>query len=86
MQGYDFFFKNLDIASMGPNLGLLRGDVKLIGCSTHIQQPAAANLNRDSYTQLIYAAASWLQPVVMNFYVSPKERHHRGIDLRCYPN
>ena len=44
---------------------------QFIGLSTHIQQPAAAKLYRESYTQLLDAAAIWLQPLVMNFDVSP---------------
>ena len=44
---------------------------KLIGCSLHIQQPAAANLYRKCYTLLLDAAAFWQQPAVMNFDVFP---------------
>ena len=44
---------------------------KLIGCSLHIQQPAAANLYRKCYTLLLNAAAFWLQPAVLNFDVFP---------------
>ena len=44
---------------------------KFIGCSLHIQQPAAANLYRECYTLLLNAAAFWLQPAVMNFDVFP---------------
>ena len=44
---------------------------KLIGCSLHIHQPAAANLYRKCYTLLLDAAAFWLQPAVMNFDVFP---------------
>ena len=44
---------------------------RFIGCSPHIQQPAVANaiLHRKSYTELLNAAALWLQPAVMNVYV-----------------
>ena len=44
---------------------------KLIGCSLHIQQPAAANLYRKCYTLPLNAAAFRLQPAVMNFDVFP---------------
>ena len=44
---------------------------KLIGCSLHIQQPAAAILYRKCYTLLLKAAAFWLQPAVMIFDVFP---------------
>ena len=44
---------------------------KFIGCSPHIQQPATANLYRKSYTQLLNAAAFWMQPTVKHFDVSP---------------
>ena len=44
---------------------------KLVGCSLHIQQPAAANLYRKCYILLLNAAAFWLQPAVMNFDDSP---------------
>ena len=49
---------------------------KLIGCSLHIQQPAAANLYRKCYTLLFNAAAFWLQPAVMNFDDFPYHLHH----------
>ena len=50
---------------------LLGETSKLIGCSLHIQQPAAANLYRKCYTLLLKPAAFWLQPAVMNVDVSP---------------
>ena len=64
----------------------LRGDVKIhwLQHSTAVysfsyinwlqlaaEYGAAANLYRKSYTQLLNAAAFWLQPAVMNFDVSP---------------
>ena len=50
---------------------------KLIGCSIHIQQPAAANLYRKCYTSLLKAAAYWLQPAVMNVDVFPYDSAQR---------
>ena len=53
-------------------IGKVLGETsKLIGCSLHIQQPAAANLYRKYYTLLLDAAAFWLQPAVMHFDVFP---------------
>ena len=60
----------------------LRGDVKIHWLQPHIQQPAAANLYRKSYTQLLNAAAFWLQPTVMNFDVSP----YRDVCTHFRPN
>ena len=40
---------------------------KFNGGSPHIQQPAAANLYRKSYTNLLNAAAFWLQLAVTDF-------------------
>ena len=51
-------------------LCLLGETCKFIGYSPHIQQPATANLYRKSYTQLLNAAAFWLQPAVKHFDVS----------------
>ena len=53
------------------HLSALGETSKLIGCSLHIQQPAAANLYRKCYTLLLNAAAFWLQPAVINFDVFP---------------
>ena len=44
---------------------------RLIGCSLHIQQPAAAKLYSKSYASVLVAAALWLQPLVRNCDVSP---------------
>ena len=44
---------------------------KFSGCSLHIQQPAAPHLYKESFTQLLNAAAFQLQPTVMDFDVSP---------------
>ena len=49
---------------------------KFKGCSHHIQQPAAANFYRKSYIYMLNAAALLLQPVVMNFDVSPNPLYH----------
>ena len=59
--------------SLVVKIPLLLGETsKFSGCSANIQQPAAANLYRNSYTKLLNAAALvWLQPAVMNCYVSP---------------
>ena len=43
---------------------------KFTGCSPHIQQPAADNLHRKSFIWPLYAAAFWLQRVVIHFDVS----------------
>ena len=65
-------------------MGLGIGETsKFTGCSFHIQQPAAANLYRKSYTYMLNAAASWLQPAVMNVDVSPKYYNRREY---CGPN
>ena len=52
-------------------LMILEETSKLIGCNAYIQQPAAANLHRTKLyiDVMVNAAASWLQPVVMNFGV-----------------
>ena len=52
---------------------------KFIGCSLHIQQPAAANLYRKCYTLLLDAESFWLQPAVMKFDVFPY-----GTNSVCY--
>ena len=50
---------------------------EFIGCSPHIQQAAAANLFRKSYTYLLNAAAFWLQPAVIRYDVLPIGFGHR---------
>ena len=54
---------------------------KLSGCSTKVQQPAAANVYRKSYTSLLNTAALCLQPVVMKFDNSPKSLYHNNLNL-----
>ena len=49
---------------------------KLIGCSLHIQQPAAANLYGKCYTLILNTVAFWLQPAVMNFDLFPYHPTH----------
>ena len=44
---------------------------KLTSYSQYIQQPAAANFNRNGYTFPMDAAIFWLQPMVMHFDISP---------------
>ena len=48
------------------HLDRIRGRHQNSMAAAHIQQPAAANLNRTSYSLLLNAAAFWLQPAIKN--------------------
>ena len=56
-------------------VGNLEETSKCIGCSLHIQQPAAAKLHSKSYASLFVAAALWLylgivtSPLICDVYL-----------------
>ena len=62
------------------------GDISKYTGKTDIQQPAVAKLYRENYTNYTYllnATASWLQPAVINFDVSPQRERDSHSDP-CY--
>ena len=80
-------FRAIPIIALPDNMSFTLGETsKLIGCSHHIQQTAAAKLHSNCYASLLVAAALWLQRVVRNFDVSSKLHHGIGTTRREYCN
>ena len=57
---------------------------KLTGCSSRVQQPAAANLYSESNASLLDTAASWLQPMVfLVLKIDCCSCFHLAIKINC---